>query len=88
VLTVHLANVVNATNIGVRNLAGVSHFRMKPGQSRGIVLQRGGKKLESYNMAELKILCAIDFTHAAAAQQSNDPVSFGKNCARRESAAS
>jgi hypothetical protein len=36
----------------------------------------------------LEILCAIDFAHAAAPQKSNDPVSFGENCAGRESAAS
>ena len=88
VLAVHLTDVVNATDIRVRNLAGVSHFRMKPGESRSIVLQRGGKKLESYNIAELEILRAVDFAHAAASQQSNDPIPLDENSARRESPAS
>jgi hypothetical protein len=71
----------------MRNLAGVAHFRVKRSQCRGVVLKRGGKKLEGYNIAELEILCAIDFAHAAAAEQSDDAVSFGENGAGRESSA-
>ena len=39
VLAVHLADVVDATDIRVRNLAGIPHFGMKAGQSRGIILE-------------------------------------------------
>ena len=51
-LAVHLADVVDATNIGMRDLAGVAHFSMKSGESRGIFLERGGKKLQRYDIAE------------------------------------
>ena len=88
VLAVHLADVVNPTDIRMRNLAGVPHLRMKPGESRGIVLERGGKKLQGHNIPELEIFGAVDFAHAAAPQQSHDPVSLDENRARRESAAS
>ena len=39
VLAIDLADVVDTTDIGMRNLAGIPHLRMKPGQSRGIVLE-------------------------------------------------
>ena len=39
VLAVHLTDVVNATDIRVRNLAGIPHLSMKPGESRGIILE-------------------------------------------------
>ena len=87
VLAIDLADVVNAANIGMRDLAGVTHFSMKPGESRGIILQRGGKKLEGYDIAEFEILGAIDFAHAAAPQQSDDPIPLDENSAGRESAA-
>jgi hypothetical protein len=61
---------------------------MKPGQSCGVVLKRGGKKLQGYDMTKLKILCAIDLAHAAAPQQRNDAISFDENFAGRESTAS
>src|ERR1017187_5330216 len=85
VLPVHLADVVNATDIRVRNLAGITYLSMKSFESRRVVLERGGKKLEGYNIPELEIFSAVDLAHAAAPQQSNDPVSFDENSARRES---
>jgi hypothetical protein len=88
VLAIDLADVVDAANVGMRNLTGVADFRMESSESGGIFLERGRKKLQRYNIAELEIFCAIDFTHAAATQQSDDPVSFGENCAGRESTAS
>jgi hypothetical protein len=39
VLAVDLANVINTTDIRVRDLAGIAHFSMKPGQSRRIILE-------------------------------------------------
>ncbi len=39
VLAVYPADVVNATDIRVRNLASVTHLGMKPRESRGIVLE-------------------------------------------------
>jgi hypothetical protein len=39
VLAVHLSDVVDTTDIRMRNLTGVPHLGMKPGQSRSIILQ-------------------------------------------------
>src|SRR5271166_329518 len=86
-LPAHLTDVVYATDIRVRNLASVTDLSMKSCESRGIVLQRGRKKLECYNIAQLEILSAINFAHAAAAKQSDDPIPLDKNSARRESSA-
>jgi hypothetical protein len=60
---------------------------MKTGESRGIILERGGKKLEGHNIPKFEILSAIDFSHAPTPQQRHNPVSFGENSARRESPA-
>src|ERR1039457_1630988 len=70
VLPVHLADVVNATDIRVRNLAGITHLGMKCCERRGIILERGRKKLEGYNIAKLEIFSSVDLAHAAAAPQS------------------
>ena len=87
-LSVHFTDIVDATNVGMRNLACVSYFGVKSSQSGSIVLECSGKKLEGYNIPELEILSAIDFAHAAAPQRSDDPVPLDKNRARRESPAS
>jgi hypothetical protein len=87
VLAVHLTDVINAADIRVRNLTSVPHLSMKPRESRGIILEGGGKKLESYNIPELEIFSAVDFAHAAATQQSDDPIPLNENSAGRESRA-
>jgi hypothetical protein len=86
-LTVHLADVINATDIRVRNLAGIPYLGMKTGQSPGVILERGGKELERHNIPKLEIFSAIYLAHAAATQQSNDSVSFYEDSAWRESRA-
>ena len=58
---------------------------MKTGESRGIILERGGKELEGHNIPKLEILSAIDFAHAAAPQQGHDSIALGENCAGSES---
>jgi hypothetical protein len=88
VLAVDLTDVVDAAHIRMRNLAGVTHFSVKRGESRCIILERGGKKLEGYNVAKFEILCAIDFTHAAAPQQSHDPIPVGEDSAWSETLSS
>ena len=87
VLAVYLADVVNPADIRVRNLAGVTHLSMKTGERSGIILKGGGKKLEGYNIPEFKILSAVDLAHAAAAEQSDDPIPLDENRARRKSSA-
>src|SRR5580700_2955406 len=88
VLAVDLANVVDTTDIRVRNLTGVAYLGVKPCKRRGIMLDRSGKKLQGYNNAELKILSAVDFAHAATSQKSDDPIPLDENSAWRKSAVS
>src|SRR5271165_4840023 len=87
VLPVHFTDVVNATDIRVRNLAGITHLSMKSCEGRRVVLERGGKKLEGHNIAKLEIFSAVNFAHAAAPQQSDDTIPLDENSARRESSA-
>src|SRR5271157_4365647 len=82
VLPVHLTDVINATDIRVRNLAGITHLGMKSREGRSIILERGGKKFEGYNIAKLEIFSAVDFAHAATTKQSNDPIPLDENSAR------
>jgi hypothetical protein len=66
VLAIDFADVVNTADIRVRNLAGVPHFSMKTGESRGITLEGGGKELEGHNIPKFEILGAVHLAHAAA----------------------
>jgi hypothetical protein len=86
-LAVYFTDVVNPTNIRMRDLARVPHLRMKRGEGSGIALNGGGKKLQRYNVAELEILSAVDLAHSTSPQQSDYPVSLGKESAGRESPA-
>jgi hypothetical protein len=65
VLAFHFPDVVNTANIRMRDLAGVPHLSMESGESRGIILERGWKKLKGYNIPKFEILSAIDFSHSA-----------------------
>src|ERR1700693_4940639 len=60
VLAVDFTDVVNATDIRMRNLAGITHLGMKPCESRGIMLERRRKKLQGHNIPELEVLSAVD----------------------------
>jgi hypothetical protein len=60
---------------------------MKTGESRGIILERGGKKLEGYNIPKFEILSTINFAHAAAPEQRHNPIPLGENSAGRKSPA-
>ena len=43
-----------------------------------------GKKLKSNRLAQLQIVGAIDFAHAAFAEEADDAIAFCENCARDE----
>jgi hypothetical protein len=53
VLPIDLADIVDATDIRMRYLAGVTHLSMKTGESRGIILERGGKNLSATTFPSL-----------------------------------
>ena len=88
VLALHLADVVDAADIWMRNLAGVANFAWRAARAAASFWSAAGRNLRATTLTELDILGAIDFAHAAAAQQGHDPVSFRQHCAWRESSLS
>src|ERR1700739_3491972 len=69
------------------NLARDAHFGMEAGEGAGIARQGGGKEFNGYDLAELKVLGAIDFTHAAAAGEGDDAGAVSDHLAGSEAPA-
>ena len=83
-LTVDLANVVNPTDVRMRHLAGDTHFAIEALHGCGILREIPGKKFKSDRLAQPEIVRAIDFAHAAFAQQTNDAIALCENRSRHE----
>ena len=82
VLPIHLANVVNPANVGMRHLARYANFVVEAGKSAVVAGCGFRKKLERYGLAQREVGGAIDFAHAASAQESGDTVAPGDYNAR------
>ena len=76
VLAIDFANVIDATDVGVGDLARVAHFVVKMRECGSIALQRGCEKFEGHGVAELEVFRAVDLAHAAAAQQGHDAIAL------------
>ena len=81
---VYFANVIDAADLLMRHLTRNADLAMKASQCPAISQETIGKKLERDRLAQFEIVGAIDFAHAAFAQQANDPITLGQNCARHE----
>ena len=81
-----LADVVDAADIGMRDLAGDADFAVKALQQ--VLVLRGflGQELQRHGLAQREVGGAIDFAHAAAAQQSDDAVASAQQRAGEEAA--
>src|SRR5947209_20388652 len=84
-LTVDLANVVNPTDVRMRHLAGDTHFAMEALHGVDILREIPGKKFKSDRLAQPEIVRAIDFAHAAFAQQTNDAIALCEDSSDRKS---
>ena len=69
-----LANVIHATDVGMRDLPCHAHFRIELIAPAGALSMFGGEKLECDSLAEFKIIGAIDFAHAPAPQQQHHAI--------------
>ena len=76
---IDLADVVNAADIFVRDLPCHAHLAMKARQRRAIAQQVFRKKLECDRLSEFQIVSAIDFAHAAFAEQADDAIAIGED---------
>src|SRR5579864_2279439 len=84
---INIANIKNAANIGMRNLARNTHFGMKTGQSCGILRKGLRKKLDSHNLAKPQIFSAINLTHSTASSERNNAIAFGDDLSGNKAAA-
>ena len=57
---------------------------MKARKRRAVAQKMIGKQLERDGLAQFQIISAIDFAHAAFAQQADDAIAFGEHCARHK----
>jgi vacuolar-type H+-ATPase subunit I/STV1 len=71
-----LADVVNTTDILVRDLAGNAHLAMKPRQRPAVAEQMIRQKLQRDRLRKFQIVRAIDFAHSAFAQQADDAITI------------
>ena len=85
-LSVDLAYVIYAANIGMGNAPRHSHFVTKTFDQPLIAGGFVGKKFQSYGLAERQIVCAVYLSHAAFAQQSDDAVARCDQPSGKESA--
>ena len=87
VLPLRLADVVDAADGGMGDLAGRAHLVVEPIAPAGVVGQGLGQELEGHRLAEPQVVRAVDLAHAAAAEQGDDAVAVGEQRARARSAA-
>ena len=66
-LAVHFADVVHAANIGMRDLAGDSHFGVEAGEQIAGLDHVFGQEFERDGWSEAEVGGAIDLAHAAFA---------------------
>ena len=80
------ADIVDAADVGMRNLPGDAHFRKQPLAPHGIVCKRLGQEFQRHRLSQLEIVGAINLAHASAADQPDNAIPAGQHHPRRESA--
>src|SRR5438552_5568085 len=83
--TCDLADVIHTAHVGMRYLASDANFVVKAPESCRIRHGGFGQEFQRYLLAEPQIGGAINFTHAAAAEQSDDAIAVGYQCSGKES---
>ena len=81
-----LADVVDAADVGVGNLARDADLAVEAFEQAEIVGGLFGQEFEGDRLAEGEVGGAVNFTHAAAAQQSDDAVTAGNQGTGNEAA--
>jgi len=81
-----LADVVHAADIGMRDLAGDADLIVETREDAFIAGCDFREKLEGDGLAEGEVCGAIDFAHAAAAEESGDAVTAADNGSGEEAA--
>ena len=83
---VRLAEVVQAADVLVRHLARHAQLVVKLREPAVVVGGAAGQELQRDRLIEGEVVGAIHFSHAAAAEQRDQPVAAGDDGAGREAA--
>ena len=79
-----LADVVDPADVRVRHLPRAAHLGAEALHEARVRGRRRRQELERDGNAEGQVVGAVDFAHAAAAEQANDAVAAGEHLARGE----
>lgn len=79
---VGIADIEDATHVGMGNLARNADFGMKSRESGFILRERLGKKLDSHDLAELQIFGSVDLTHPTPAGDSHNAIALSNHLSR------
>ena len=82
VLAVDLADVVDAADVGMRDLARDAHLGVEALEAVLLRSESPRQELQRDRLAELQVVGAVDLAHAAAAEQADDPVALGEDRSR------
>src|ERR1700716_2570599 len=83
-MSIYFADVVYAAHARMRYLPRSADLIVKAGECPWIIANSFGQELERHRLIKLKIGGAIDFAHAATADQTDDAISRGQQSARHE----
>src|SRR6185369_1229405 len=82
----YFADVVNAADVRMGNLAGDADFSVKAFEQARVAGGGFGQEFQCDRLAEGKIGGAVDFAHPAFAEESDDAVASTEQRARNEAA--
>ncbi len=82
----HFADIEHAADVGVGNQAGDAYFAVEALKEAGVVRGFLGQELEGDGLGEHEVGGAIDFAHAAAAEQAENAVAAAEQGSGSEAA--
>ncbi len=85
-LTVDFAEVVDAADVGVGNLAGDADFTAEAVEGALVVDHFARQEFQCHGLAEDEIVGAIDLAHTSFAEQADNAIALGEEGAGRETA--
>ena len=79
VQAVDVADVVHATDVGVRDLTPDADFRVKARERLGVEADRFRQKLQRDRLFEAQVIGLVDLAHPAFTEETDDAVAAGED---------
>ena len=83
-VTVNLVDVVDAADVGVRDLPRHAHFVVELHQAGRIAIELRRQELQRDRLPELQVVGPVDLAHPAASEPADDPIAPAEERAGRE----